>query len=200
MVCPHCSVNSHFTTTQAYNFSRGASDFGERALLLRCDNCQLPVAGIAINALSDEVQEYWPITTAGIEFPDVPIHIVNVAKEAHSCLIVSAPRAAAAMSRAAVEAVAKDKGVSAKNLEKKIDALEAQGYISEAMKEAAHEIRFAGNEAAHADIAQEAISVEDAQEIVTLMDAILERVYQEPARVARVRQRRAERMAGGGPT
>jgi hypothetical protein len=52
------------------------------------------------------------------------------------------------------------------------------------MREAAHEIRFAGNEAAHGDLV-ETISVEEAAEVMELMDAILERVYQEPAKVAR---------------
>jgi hypothetical protein len=65
------------------------------------------------------------------------------------------------------------------------------GHISEAMREAAHEIRFAGNEAAHGgDVVMEQLGTEDAQEIVGLMDAILERVYQEPARVARIREKR----------
>ena len=47
------------------------------------------------------------------------------------------------------------------------------------MREAAHEIRFAGNEAAHGDLV-ETISVEEAAEVVELVDAILERVYHEP--------------------
>ena len=62
------------------------------------------------------------------------------------------------------------------------------------MKEAAHEIRFAGNEAAHGDITAELLTTDDASEIVSLMDEILERVYQEPARVAQIRAKRERRM------
>ena len=40
----------------------------------------------------------------------------------------------------------------------------------------------------------EPITVDDAAQIVDLMDAILERVYQEPARVARVRSSREARQ------
>jgi hypothetical protein len=63
------------------------------------------------------------------------------------------------------------------------------------MKEAAHEIRFAGNEVAHGDLVAEPLGKEDAEEIVSLMDTILERVYQEPAQVARIRQQRENRKA-----
>ena len=63
------------------------------------------------------------------------------------------------------------------------------------MKEASHEIRFAGNDAAHADIVADLTTLEDASEIVALMDVLLERVYQEPASVRRIRERREQRTA-----
>lgn len=138
-------------------------------------------------------------------FPDVPAHIAKVAVESHRCTAARAPRAAVAIARATVEAIAKDKGITRGNLENKIDDLHGADHISLAMKEAAHEIRFAGNEAAHGDIVHEPISQADAEEIVALLDTMLERVYQEPARVAHVRRRRQERNAAakaavtGGP-
>ena len=64
------------------------------------------------------------------------------------------------------------------------------------MKEAAHEIRFAGNEIAHGDLAEQPIQADDAVEVLELMDAILLRVYQEPAQVAQLRARREARKAG----
>ena len=96
------------------------------------------------------------------------------------------------MARAVIEATAKEKGITAATFTPRSSA-SANGHISEAMKEAAHEIRFAGNEVAHGDLVEEPISVEDATEVVELMDAILERVYQEPAKVARVRASREAR-------
>jgi hypothetical protein len=70
------------------------------------------------------------------------------------------------MARATVEATAKDKGITSGKLQSKIEQLAANGHISEAMKEAAHEIRFAGNDAAHGDLVGEPISVEEATEVV----------------------------------
>jgi Domain of unknown function (DUF4145) len=77
----------------------------------------------------------------------------------------------------------------------KIDALAKAGEISEHMREAAHEIRFAGNEIAHGDLAEEPITSDDARDVLDLMDAILLRVYQEPAQVEHVRERRKSRQA-----
>jgi hypothetical protein len=63
------------------------------------------------------------------------------------------------------------------------------------MKAAADEIRFAGNEVAHGDLVAEPISEDDADEIISLMDTILERIYQEPAQIARIRAKREARSA-----
>lgn len=100
-----------------------------------------------------------------------------------------------ALARSVVEAVAKEKGITRGPLSEKIDALKGQGHISEAMREAAHEVRFAGNEAAHGDLVAERLRIADAGAIVELMDSMLERVYQEPAKVARIRESRMRRTS-----
>ncbi len=140
-----------------------------------------------------DVIEWWPKQVGGKDFPDVPEHIASTADEAHKCLSIGAHRGAIALARAVVEATAKANDITKGMLDKKIDELAKKGVISEAMKEAAHEIRFAGNEVAHADLAEDPITAEDADEVLQLMDAILTRVYQEPAQVERVRTRRQER-------
>jgi hypothetical protein len=143
-----------------------------------------------------QILDHWPKVIGGKEFSDVPEHIAETADEAHQCLSIEANRGAIALARAVVEATAKEQGVEKGNLQSKIDEMATLGIISEAMKDAAHEIRFAGNEVAHGDLAEEPIDQEDAQEVLQLMDAILMRVYQEPAQVARVRARREGRQRG----
>lgn len=140
-----------------------------------------------------QIYDWWPRQVGGKEFPDVPEHIASTADEAHQCLSIGAHRGAIALARAVVEATAKDHGIEKGMLDKKILEMAKQGVISEAMKEAADEIRFAGNEVAHGDLAEEPIVQEDAEEVLALMDAVLTRVYQEPKQVARVRERRKER-------
>jgi hypothetical protein len=190
--CPHCGAYANFRHEWSSNPSDRRFDATPPFACFTCDNCRFPVVGVLAY---DDLARYWPTTTGKKDFPDVPEPIATAASEAHLCLAAGSPLGAAALSRAAVESVAKAKGITNGRLQAKIDKLCSDGHISEAMKEAAHEIRFAGNEAAHGDLVAEPLNVEDAGEIVSLMDTILERVYQEPAQVARIRQQRESRKA-----
>jgi hypothetical protein len=197
-VCPHCHVTSRFShrwSLDHYN-EFDPSDFRApdfTAFAWQCDNCDMPICGVYGPDAEAGEETVWPVTVARKTYPDVPPPIATAASEAHQALAAQAPRASVAMARATLEAAAKDKGITTGNIQDKINQLATRGHISESMKEAAHEIRFAGNEAAHGDILGEPISVEDATEVVELLDAILERVYQEPAKVARVRTSREAR-------
>ena len=140
------------------------------------------------------IREYWPTKTKK-DFPDVPAQIAAAASEAHICLGAGSPRGAVALARAVVESVAKDKGIHKGHLQLKIDALHQKSLISSNLKEAAHEIRVAGNEAAHGDLVAEQLRIEDAGIVISFMDNILDQVYQGPASVESMRQRRKQREA-----
>lgn len=155
-----------------------------------CDNC----GGLVCGTYQSQTGEthLWPTVVHRKDYPDVPEAIAAAASEAHQALGALAPRAAVAMARAVIEAIAKEKKIVRGSIHSKIEELAADGHISHAMKEAAHEIRLVANEAVHSDLVDEPIDVDEGREVVELMDAILERVYQEPAKVERVR---ASRMA-----
>ncbi len=196
-ICPHCKVNSNFNQVWQSTF-RPPSDPWHPPLIRFCevcDNCGMPVCGATMEGNDPEdssAAARWP-RIEGVDFPDVPSGIAEVAKEAHLALNASAVRASVAMARAAVEATAKERGFTKGTLETKIKKLAEAGHISETMTIAAHEIRFAGNEVAHGDLIEEVIGYDDAREIVDLMDTILDRIYREPAKVARVRASREAR-------
>ncbi|MGW5653547.1 DUF4145 domain-containing protein [Streptomyces humi] len=116
-----------------------------------------------------------------------------MATEAHQCLDIEANRAAVALARAVVEATAKERGIIRGSLEKKIDKLFEDKLIREYVRDAAHEVRFGGNEVAHGDLVAEPMSNATATEILGLMDEILDEVFQSPARVARLKQHRLDR-------
>lgn len=119
------------------------------------------------------------------EYPDsVPKAIAAAAAEAHSSLRVGNVQAAVLMARTTVEATAKAKGITTGNLVAKIDALYAQRLIYEHVRDAAHEVRFAGNDAAHGDLVDDPISAGEAESIVELMDMLLEGVFIAPAKTA----------------
>lgn len=198
LICPFCKALSNFDSVWAEGavpaFLAGRVPSGNAIRTMRCANekCQMPIAALT---LGSDVVAHWPVTVGGKPFPDVPEHIAATADEAHQCQSIGAYRGAVALARAVVEATAKERGVTKGNLMDKIDTLAKQGVISDAMKDAAHEIRFAGNEVAHGDLAEEPLTEQDGEEVLDLMDAILLRVYQEPAQVARVRERREARRA-----
>jgi hypothetical protein len=198
IVCPFCKAFSSFTAVTTLNIpvwllvqrTMTGATFNYQALQCTNTACGMGIFGLMRDG---EIHEHWPARVGGKEFPDVPEHIGAAADEAHRCLSIGANRAAVAMARAVVEASAKDHKVTSGNLRTKIDELAKAGVISESMKDAANEIRFAGNGAAHGDLVDEAVEREDAEEILSLMDAILTRVDQEPRQVERVRERRQAR-------
>jgi len=194
-VCPHCHVAAHFTHKWSERQYGDADAEVETltAFAWLCDNCLEPVCGVFPEGGREGDETVWPETIHRKDYPDVPEAIASAGSEAHQALGAKAPRAAVAMARAVVEATAKDKGITINGIHGKIEQLAAQGHIDEDTKEAAHEVRLWGNEVAHGDLVDEPFSVADATEIVDLMDVILERVYQVPARVARIRASREAR-------
>lgn len=192
-ICPFCRAMSAFSIAWRWDTAHAPGlPTSRRVAAIQCQNAACRrVLGAVLD--SGDIVEWYPRHIGGKDFPDVPDYIASTADEAHKCLSVGAHRGAIALARAVVEATAKDHGIEKGMLDKKIEQLAENGIISAAMKDAADEIRFAGNEVAHGDLAEEPITKEDSEEVLTLMDAILTRVYQEPKQVERVRQRRQER-------
>lgn len=211
--CGWCGRLSNMTPTGGsavieLGYMRGATVMGS----YKCDHCQhLLVAschsegiprrdeGYSTLDVMDPSIEWQPRTGVLKEFPDVPEPIGSAASEVHACLSIGAVRAAVALARAVVEATAKHNGITKGTLEQKIDGLRAAGLVSEGVRAAAHEVRLDGNEVAHGDLVAEPISVEEAEDVVALLDEVLHSVYQSPARVARVNARRLARRESPPP-
>ncbi|MGW3715587.1 DUF4145 domain-containing protein [Streptomyces sp. NPDC005133] len=175
---------------------------GERIhAIFQCDGCnhlslaageRVPDFG-GTTRLVISPSDWLPLQVARNGFDDVPEIIADMATEAHQCLSINANRAAVALARAVVEATAKERGILRGTLEKKIDKLFEERLIREYVRDAAHEVRFGGNEVAHGDLLSEPMDDARAREILGLMDEILEEVFQSPARVARLKLQRLER-------
>jgi Domain of unknown function (DUF4145) len=190
----------------------GKAVFTNLMACFRCDNCaalnicsmwtgdvinpDLDAAGITeVLAHPDPAfpaETLWyPPRIGGKRYPAVPTEIAGAASEAHKCITAGAYRGAVILARSVIEATAKNKGMASGSLMSKIDAMHAAGLIREDIKDGAHEVRFLANEAAYGELA-EPVPGADAELILTLMDEVLEEIYQSPARVAR---RRAARIA-----
>ncbi|MFE9255941.1 DUF4145 domain-containing protein [Streptomyces sp. NPDC006879] len=174
-------------------------------MAFQCDGCgRLSIAtgrresggfdnGDAARLLVDGPSKWIPRQVGKRVYDDVPASIAGMAVEAHQCLSIEANRASVALARAVVEATAKDRGIKTGTLEKKIDKLFEQQLIREYVRDAAHEVRFGGNEVAHGDLVAEPMDNVTAAEILGLMDEILDEVFQSPAGVRRRKAQRLER-------
>jgi hypothetical protein len=222
--CWNCGVLANMTPVPESGTRRDPIESGIRQSVFtnlmacfRCDGCDalnirsmwtgdvinphLDAAEIAA-MLTDEspfpgVDTGWhPVNIRGKQYADVPADIAAAASEAHTCIAVKAYRGAVLLARSVVEATAKDKGMTTGTLVTKIDAMYEARLIREDIRDGAHEVRYLANDAAHGDFV-EPVSPTDAELILTLMDEVLEEVYQSPARVAR---RRAARLDNGTTT
>lgn len=127
-----------------------------------------------------------------VEFPDVPERIAPIAAEAHACASIGARTAAIIVARAVLEASAKHLGTDGNNLSAYINALGDSGLLLPAIVEAAHEIRFFGNDMAHGDFAED-VSDEDVDEVLGIMDDVLDALFTQPARTRRRADARTKR-------
>lgn len=138
-----------------------------------------------------ELISWTPHSVGGKEFPDVPEHVGTAADEAYRCRSINALRAAIMMARSVIEATCKDKAVTRGNLASKIDQMTEQGFIRSFTQQEAHELRYLGNDMAHGDFVDDVATV-DADSVLEVMTEILSEVYQGPARMNRMRERREQ--------
>lgn len=105
----------------------------------------------------------------------VPEPIRKCFYEAQQCYNERHYRATSVLCRAVVELIAKEKGITEGNLEKKIDLLLAQGFLNQDLSSWAHAIRFFGNAGAHE--LEPGIDQTQAKDALDLVHATMEFVY-----------------------
>ena len=131
----------------------------------------------------------------GKRYEDVPEHIASVASEAYSCLSIEMYRAALLMARTALEATAKQCGITEGTLAKKIETMSENNIVPDYLKDEATEIRLLGNDMAHADL-DTPVTKDQANEILSFLDSVLDHVYQQPAKAKRRKEEREKAKAG----
>lgn len=80
---------------------------------------------------------------------------------------------------------------------KKIEGLLAGGHIYPHVRDAADEIRHAGNDIAHGDLVDEPFTTDEAEAVLELMDQVLDGVFLAPAKSA---EQKARRLTKASPT
>jgi hypothetical protein len=129
-------------------------------------------------------------TRQGIDVHELPEPVARIYREAVIAFNAGALILAGGGLRAVVEALCKDKNVSGRNLEKKIDRLVEQGLLAVPQAELLHEERYLGNAALHEIVAPSVLDVNDGFDII---DNLLATIYIMPDKAQRLRAKRSER-------
>lgn len=187
MECPHCDV-----TSLLFPAAEWVEDNHLRATIYMCPSCRLPVfvdwdssSGIAVYPTSKPPEIDKTIRpTVALDY-----------KEALVCFTVKAPRATVAMCRRALQVSVIELGAKkdAKLIEQ-IDDLYGQGKITKDLKDWAHQIRLTGNLGAHPDKdGLKDVTMKDAAEILSFLDAYFKYVYILPAQVKKHKERKSDK-------
>lgn len=190
----------------------------DRATILLCRNCKQGIVVVEEEWIGDSPRRdgfrsgtvtwrgihWWPAPGAADLDASVPLALREAFIEGIRAHGAKAPHAAAVMFRRAVEGIVRDKG----NAEaiKQLDNgdlpgallhMNKAGILDKTLYEWALEIRALGNTGGHFDLFEN-VSIEQSQQLVNAVRALLRYVYEEPARMQRVRESRSEQSQGGG--
>ncbi len=202
LVCPHCGVFTSFSPLplrgRGILLKRSSGDtliWEDVSLHAVTDPRYLGTADAYYAIVSCQACEKWfvasrspyveewssvhpiPHKTAS---EDIPEPIKSEFEEASLCFAVQAYRACLLVCRAALIDMQRDRGVS--NLEELWD----KGTISETLYRQAHQVRLWGNLVAHEPVLPDAITKEDCEQVLAYLESLLDAVYVQPKKLARI--------------
>lgn len=119
--------------------------------------------------------------------PLVPENVVKMYRETINALNSGARTLAGGGLRATVEAICIALGITADNLQKKIDELDRQNLLTKAQADLLHEERYIGNAALHELATPSKSDIEDGLQIV---EGLINTIYVLPAKAKRLREKR----------
>lgn len=135
-------------------------------------------------AYGEEWSAVYPIPHKPVA-KEIPEPINGEFEEAHLCFALGAYRGCLLVCRTALIAMQREQRVS--NLKE----LKDKGAISEGLYKQADEVRLWANMIGHEDV-PEAVTKEDSEQLLTYLEALLNAVYVEPKRLAKLAQKREQ--------
>lgn len=183
----------------------------DRVTILLCRNCNQGVLVVEEEWIGDHPGRegikgggvvtwrgihWWPAPGAADLDASVPLALREAFIEGIRAHGAKAPHAAAVMFRRTVEGIVRDKGnaeavrqLDNGDLPGALFHMNKAGILDKTLYEWTLEIRALGNSGGHFDLF-ESVSVEQSQQLVNAARALLRYIYEEPARMQRVRQSR----------
>ncbi len=193
--CPHCGAISFFQPIGGAHFDQNNTRICNAAQCQACKHFVLVVGRRASGTQEFGLEAFYPLGRPNDQVdPAVPETIAADFREALRCRFVDAFKAAVAMCRRAIQTSCHERGADKKKkLVDQIDELTQRGFITQSLKDMAHEVRLEGNLGAHPDKdGLEDVGCQDADDIIEFTRQYVEHVYVMPAKLqARVAARKA---------
>lgn len=203
--CPHCGLEQQPRVVMRYN----ATDYDRDVLGIRDDPLERNMCFVAFEdrdghywaigkCLRDECEEIFLLTrthpandwrtviiipsTGDDHSDEAPEPVWSAIKQAKKCLAIDCSDAAAAMCRAALERMAKDKKAQGAKLTHKLKDLLEKGLLTKIVYDAADKVRDWGNTALH-ELLEEPVDKEMVKKLVTLVDLVKRDLYITPTQI-----------------
>ncbi len=122
----------------------------------------------------------------------VPKELARDFQEALQCAADGLGYGAALVGRRVLQAAVRAKGGKGRNLEDEIDSIGDE--LGKSAAAAAHQVRFIGNDAAHAD----EVTVDDVDALLNFTQMVLQRLFIDPAAIAVAQEKRPPKEIGTG--
>lgn len=199
--CPYCHVKATYTPFYDPREHATVKEGNLYHVLVYCDNDKCGRATLLIfkgiqkkTALSyyvdTELVDQYPKRTP-IPHESIPSQVADDYVEANKCFDIDAWKASSVMCRRALQSSVIEKGAIKDRMIDQIDELYRKEIITKDIKNWAHEIRLTGNIGAHPDKdGLEAITKEDAKELIDFLEEYLNYVYIMPRKVSEKKTRK----------
>ncbi len=191
--CPFCMEAGNFHLTHHEEKKKQNSEKKLNFDTYKCDNCS---AFILIFWTSSEfgAMHAYKMVPYPLGIPKAPEEWPDGVKrywiQAQSNLKNENWDATSLMARSAMQIALRDKKAIGKNLKEEIEDLAIKGILPPLMKDWANELRELGNDSAHPKPDQKPTDKEDAKDVVSFLNFLLEYLYSLPKQIEDYRTRK----------
>ncbi|MDB4959069.1 MAG: hypothetical protein JWO36_6638 [Myxococcales bacterium] len=200
IICPWCGIRTH-ASAQFYASTR-KGDATHSSFVVGCGDCECISLVVAEHHASggippkgDNPAFVYPVARSDYAPSGVPESMARDFREAFECRSAGYLLGAALVGRRVLQAAVRSVVTERSTLYAEIQAV-APDRFTPTLRDAAHQVRLVGNEAAHPDeIAFVDVTVENVDELLGYTGEVLHALFVMPARVAATKARRE--LAGG---
>lgn len=177
--CPWCS---RAVTTPSTTESARCHKTGELAYVVSCSDPQCGRASLVlVSGHGRGVNALAPAPRPSYAPAGVPAGVAADFQEALGCQASGYHYGAALVGRRVLQVVVRELGAPESNLKKEINSVSDE-KLPKQFKDAAHQVRLVGNDAAHAD----QVTPEQVEHLLRFVGQVLDYVYVMPAQLAAV--------------